>query len=195
MKIHRLNIIHLENSFEFPHREVRERSFLKQIEEQGITDYKVWPGIFEPRDPKKGICMSHKQIIRDAKENNLPCCLIMEDDCIFSAPGAFDYFLSQVPEDYDLFMGLIYHGEIRENRVINGFSGGMTLYLIHERFYDTALNNVADSSHIDRSFGEICFKHEYYVCNPFVVKQLGGYSENLKRSMSYQSYHENMEFF
>ncbi len=191
----RLNIIHLPNdSLNFPHREIREQSFLKQIEEQNITDYKVWDGIYEKHDPKKGICMSHKKIIRDAKENNLPCCLIMEDDCVFSSPGAFDYFLSQVPEDYDLFMGIIYHGEIQENRVVNGFSGGVTFYLVHERFYDTLLD-VADSSHIDRELGNLCFKYKYIVCQPYIVWQRDGYSENMRRQMSYKSYNDNILFY
>lgn len=195
MQTPRLNIIHLPNdSLNFPHREVREQSFLKQIEEQGITDYKVWDGIYEKHDPKKGICMSHKKIIREAKENNLPCCLIMEDDCVFSALGAFDYFLSQVPEDYDLFMGLIYHGEIQGSRVMNGFSGGVTFYLAHERLYDFILE-LPESVHIDRELGNFCFNKKYYVCNPFVCVQAPGYSENLRRCMNYDSYNSQLSFY
>lgn len=195
MKTPRLNIIHLPNdSLNFPHREIRQQSFLKQIEEQNITNYMVWDGIYEKHDPKKGICMSHKRIIRDAKENDLPCCLIMEDDCIFSSIGAFDYFLLKVPEEYDLFMGVIYHGEIKENRVVNGFSGGVTFYLANKRIYDFILD-LPDSVHIDRAMGEQAFKYNYFVCQPAVVFQKGGYSENLRRIQNYDAYHKQILFY
>lgn len=167
---------------------------MRQLEEQKITDYKVWPGIYDKYDPKKGICMSHKRIIADAKERKLPCCAIMEDDAVFSAPGAFDYFLRQVPESYDLFMGMIYVGEIKENRVVNGFSGGVTLYLVHEKFYDTILE-LPDSCHIDRQMGERCYLQEYYVCQPNVCWQLGGMSENLRKIVYYDEYHKSMSFY
>lgn len=195
MKTPRLNIIHLpSDDFNFPHRSIREQSFLKQIEEQNITDYKVWDGIYEKHDPKKGICMSHKRIISDAKANNLPYCLIMEDDCVFSAPGAFDYFLSHVPQEYDLFMGLIYHGEIKESRVMNGFSGGITFYLVNEKFYDIILD-MPDSAHLDREMGEICFKQKYFVCDPFVCFQMASFSENMRKKMDYSNYHSQMSFY
>lgn len=193
--IPRLNIIHLENDQNFPHRELREQSFLRQIQEQGITDYLVWPGIYDKHYPKQGICRSHKAIVRDAMDNNLPCCLIMEDDCVFSAPGAFDYFISQVPEEFDLFMGLIYVGEVVENRVMNGFSGGVTLYIVHNKFYETFLE-LPDNVHVDRELGETCFKHQYYVCIPYVVMQFSeNYSENMKRVMDYSEYHKTMSFY
>ena len=194
-KIPTLNIIHLPNdSLNFPHRELREKSFMQQIEEQGISDWKVWPGLYEKHDPKKGICMAHKQIVRDAKENGLKCCLIMEDDAVFSAPGAFNYFISQIPEDYDVFMGLIYVGEIKELRVVNGLSGGVTLYVVHERFYDFLLS-IPDSCHIDRELGNTAFLHKYFVCNPYVAFQAGGMSENLRRIMNYGTYHAEMKFY
>jgi len=190
----RLNIIHLPNDPKFPHREERETSFIKQIQEQGITDYKVWDGIYEKHDPKKGICMSHKRIIQDAKDNNLPCCLIMEDDAVFSAPGAFDYFISQIPEDYDLFMGLIYVGTVKDYRVMNGFSGGVTLYVVHERFYDFVLD-LPDSCHIDREMGLNCFDKLYLVCNPEVVFQKGGFSDNTRTKQYYDTYLEGKPMF
>ncbi len=108
----------------------------------------------------------------------------MEDDCVFSAPGAFDYFVSQIPDDYDLFLSMVYEGQIDENnRLIKGFSG-MTCYVLNERFYDQFLA-MKEMNNIDRELGNHAWKYKYYVCNPFTSYQLDGWSENKFEERTY----------
>lgn len=148
-------------------------------------------------DTKKMICQGHKKIIQYAKDNKLPFCVIAEDDLIFFAPGAYKYFIDNIPDDYDLWMAVIYSGQLEPEtfRVLNGFSGGMSLYCIHERFYDFVLNEIPDDCHIDREIGNTCFKHKYFQCNPIVGHQSGGMSDNLKSIMFYDVYLEGRDIY
>lgn len=171
----------------------RHTSLIRQSIEQGFAVNFFFGEKSENRvDTKKFICQGHKRIIRYAKKNNLPFICIAEDDLVFPAPGAYKYFIDNIPGDYDLWMAVIYHGEIEPEtyRVLNGFSGGMTLYCVHHRFYDFILNDVPDDCHIDRELGNTCHKHKYFMCNPIAAAQSGGYSDNLKQIMYYDVYLE-----
>ena len=74
-----LNIIHLK--------ERKDRAQLLNIEliKQNITNYKIWEGVFDEENPKRGIAKAHKQIIEWASNQNLPSVLIAEDDIKFTA--------------------------------------------------------------------------------------------------------------
>jgi len=177
-----LNIIHLEP------RHDRLESFKQEMNNQNIM-YAVWEGIIAER-PWIGINKAHKQIVQYAKDENMPFVIIAEDDIKFFAEGAWKYYLSQMPEDFDLYCGVIYDGEFdSNNRIITtkGMSGTNTLYTISRRFYDVFLNT-DNSKHLDRELGTFAMRFKYYVCNPMVCKQSGGYSDNLKRKMYYDEY-------
>jgi len=63
-----LNILHL------PYRKDRLELLLKQFEEQGISEYKLWDGVLgqSMRDRRKKIVSGHKKIVQDAKDKKLP---------------------------------------------------------------------------------------------------------------------------
>lgn len=172
-------------------REDRLLSISKQAKQQGFA-IKFYEGIKEMQ-AFKGISKAHKHIVQDAKEIGLEKVIICEDDCVFSAPNAFDYYLSKMPEDFDLYMGMIYAGEIKEGRIMNGFSG-LTLYTVHNRFYEKFLA-VNPNDHLDRHLGNTAFKNKYYVCEPFVCYQSGGFSDNCRQNMNYKVYHDKMNFY
>lgn len=179
------------NVINLPSREDRKLSALQQSLEQGF-EIKWWPGIIE-YPPAMGISKAHKQIIQHAKDNKLKEVCVMEDDCIFTAPGAFDYFLSNKPSDFDIYFAMIYSGQIEEDRIINGFSG-MTLYIVNERFYDYFLS-APDNDHIDRWLGNSAFEKRYMICNLYTCFQLGGYSDNHRKKVTYDSYYIDKKWF
>ncbi len=145
---------------------------MQQLTAQNITDYKIWPAIMDtPRC--KGISRAHKQIIQSAKENGLPEVLVFEDDIKFEAAGAFDYYMQNKPEDFDIYLGGIYRGEILDKRV-KTFTG-FHCYIVRQRFYDTFLG-VDETRDIDHALSRL---GDYHVCYPFAaIQHTGIYSDN-----------------
>lgn len=159
------------------HNSVRKDRFLtlqKEIKEQGLTVI-YWPAIMDEVMSFRGIARAHKSIVKWAKEQGLKKILIAEDDVKFLSPNAFDYFVGKEPQDYDLFLGNIFEGQINEEKIVGDFCG-LTLYMIHERFYDTFLA-ANEMNNFDRSLARL---GKYVVCNPMVCSQYGGWSDNKK---------------
>lgn len=172
-------------------RQKRILSIVQQSKQHGFA-VRFWEGVVAT-PIYTAINRAHKQIIQYAKDNSLSEVCVMEDDCVLTAPGAWEYFLKNKPDDYDLYLGGIYQAQIEEDRILNGFSG-MTLYFVHNKFYDTFLS-MAEDYHIDRNLGNIAFQQNYKVCHPFICKQIGGYSDNLRKETSYESFYEGRDFF
>ncbi len=172
----KLNIIHLSK------RKDRFSILQKELETQGISDFKIWEGVTD-ENAIKGISLAHKQIVQYAKDLKLPSILIAEDDIKFTDLGAFDFFLKNMPGDFDLYLGGITWGHIRKDNSITDFSGPI-LYLIHERFYDIFLS-IHEDYHIDRALKN---RGRFIVCNPMVAIQHDGFSDNSKRIMHYDIY-------
>lgn len=179
------------NVISLKHRTDRWNHFLQEADTQQMA-YRRWEGIIDNNMPCVGISKSYKRIIQDAKDNGYKACCVAEDDICFSAPGSYDYFLSQVPNDYDLFLGSIYSGHIKEDGTVENFSG-FTLTVFHSRFYDKVLST-SENNHIDRQM----FLHKglYKVCDPFVCYQLDGFSDNVGRKTDYFKKHmKGRKFF
>lgn len=172
-------------------REERVLSICKQSKEQGFA-VRFWEGIIDERGGFAGINLSFKKIVRWAKEQGFVKVIIAEDDCVFSAPGAWQYYLDQMPEVFDIYSGGVYSGQIEGNRIMNGFSGN-TLITVHERFYDFFLF-ITENDHCDRQLGNFCFEKMYIVCQPFVVTQLHGYSDNTRNNTTHKDYKEGKLF-
>ena len=162
----------------------------KEMLDQGIS-WRVWPAIMNPTVSFVGVCQAHKQIVRWANQEGLKEVCIGEDDLHFFAPGAWDFFLQNKPEDFDLYLGGVFYGHLDEENVVKDWCG-MTLYIVNERFYDTFLG-LNEWNNLDR---ELAFKGRYVVCNPFVVTQHGGYSDNKKYAReSYDEYLQGRKLF
>lgn len=187
-----LYILHLFGNTPFEKINVvcRERhsNLLIQLQEQNITEYTIIQGEYDPINTKKSINIGHKKIVKIAKDLGLKSVNIMEDDCVFTSKNSWQYFLSQIPADYNLFTALIYNGEVdNENRIKNGMSGTHTLYNLHNSMFDFVLSQ-PDDVHCDRHAGQFACDFKYYVCNPMCVIQRGGYSFNLAKTMYYDEY-------
>lgn len=150
-----------------------------ELKTQGIEQYHIWD-IVHANSITGSINRSHKQIVQWAKDEGLEKVLIFEDDIKFTDEGAFSYYLSNEPSEYDIYLGGIYLGKI-ENGIAKEFTA-MHCYIVHNRFYDTFLSTDKDK-HIDHSLRGIGI---YKVCNPMVAIQHNGFSDNSKR-------HENFE--
>jgi len=179
-----INVIHL------PHRTDRLELLKREFQQEGITDYKIWNGIVDGSLSQTRISKGHKQIIQYAKSHNLPEVLIAEDDLHFTSKGAFKFFLSIKPNDYDIYLSSIYHGSLNEDNTVNDFTG-LTFYIVNERFYDRFLS-VPEEQHLDRALKN---KGKFVVCNPFTVIQHNGFSNNLNKKCNYDNFLEGRCFF
>jgi hypothetical protein len=107
------------------------------------------------------------------------------------APGAWQYFLDHKPADFDLYLGGVFHGNIKEDGSVDDFVG-LTLYIVNERFYDTFLL-LNEMNNIDR---ELAHKGRYIVCDKMVCSQWGGWSGNkLQFVEDYDHYLEGRTLF
>jgi len=172
-----LNIIHLAE------RADRWQLLQDEFTVQNITNYRVWEGIVDDSLIRRGISRAHKNIIRYALEQGLPSVLIGEDDLHFTSPGAYDFYLANKPPVFDIYLAGIVYGNIDENKFTTDFSG-LTLYLIHERFYNKMLA-LPEEEHIDRALSG-CGK--FVVCDPMAVTPHNGYSDSSKRYIDYAPY-------
>lgn len=171
-----INIIHLRGT---DWSNERYNSFMKELNEQGITDYKIWDGVSH-QNKITAISRAHKQIVEDAKKRKLSEVCIAEDDVIFLAKGAFDYYLQNKPKEYDIWLGGISNRlKIKDDYIID--FRGMTLYTVHERFYETFLS-VPESVNIDAAMKGL---GKYYLCPKVICSQRAGYSYHKKKYKDY----------
>lgn len=174
-------------------------SIAAQSKSQGFS-CRFWEGNTDETVFRSGnISRAFKQIVRDAKKNDLPMCCIGEDDLFFTASGAWRYYLDNMPDDFDLYLGGIYAGQLEGNRIINGYSGH-TLVTVKSQFYDFFLSANEDPKglghgHLDRVLGNFCFEKKYFVTIPFVVRQTANYSDNHRRIPNYAAYEESWEYY
>jgi len=179
-----INVIHLPNRID------RLALLKKEFQQESITDFKIWDGIIDGSLSKNRISKAHKQIVQYAKSKNLPEILIAEDDLHFTSKGAFKFFLSKKPLDYDIYLGSIYHGSLNCESIVNDFTG-LTFYIINKRFYDRFLS-VSEEQHLDRALKK---KGKYVVCNPFTVIQHNGFSDNLEINCNYDNFMKGRCFY
>jgi hypothetical protein len=152
-----------------------------ELERQGVVNYMFWDGIYLP-SVKQSINAAHKQIVEYAKLAEFSEVLIAEDDFIGTHKNSFKYFLSKKPRTYDMYLSQVYLGDIDENNRVKSFTG-MTMYFVHEKFYDTFLAT-DPHDHIDRSLDGL---GDYHVCNPFAFIQRNGWSSNTGKSENYDT--------
>lgn len=154
----------------------KKQLLLNEFAEQGITDYKFWECIVLP-NVVESINASHKMIVRDAKERGLKEVCIGEDDLSFTCKGAWDYFLNNKPEQFDLYLWGSYLLPLSNNMVC-----GFQLYIINESLYDRFLGTPNDV-HIDTEMDKL--NADIKFCFPFPALQRSGYSANNKAVVNY----------
>ena len=152
---------------------------LKEFQEQGIEEYTFWNAIILNHSVVASINASHKRIVKWAKLVGLKEVVVAEQDLQFTDKGAWEFFLSNKPENYKLYLWGSYVTPISNNKVC-----GFQLYIIHESFYDKFLS-VPDDSHIDTAMDSLNDTYDY--CYPFPALQRPGFSANNKDQVNYNS--------
>lgn len=177
------NVIHK------PDRKDRYDLITKEAQKQGF-EIRWWDAIVE-FPPKTGICKAHKQIIRWAKEQNLPYVLVLEDDCAFTDKGAMDRFVSTIPEDYDIYLGgVCIKEDIPADRVLHRFCC-MHCYIVHNKFYDTFLG-IRENTDIETALIGI---GKYIVHYPFLAVQHSTFSDNTHKNWVFDRYMINKKLW
>ena len=92
--------------------------------------------------------------------------------------------------DYDIYLGGIIWGKIKEDSSIDDFSGN-TLYMVNERFYDTLLS-VPEEKDFDRV---VAYRGKFFVCNPMIVMQHNGFSDNKKKYIDFGPYTKRIKLY
>lgn len=173
-------------------RQERINAIVRQSKAERIP-IQFWEGVIQNKKPCKNISQAFKKVVSWAKEKKLLRVIIGEDDLLFTAPGAWQYYLDNMPKEFDLYLGGIYAGQIEENRIMNGYSGH-TLLTVHERFYDFFLS-ANEEDHLDRWLGNFAFQKLYIVTDPFVVLQSGGFSDNKRSIQFYEEYQKSWKYY
>lgn len=127
----------------------------------------------------QAISLSHKKVIRWAKENKLPEIFVGEDDILFTSLNSYRYFVENKPEDYDVYFGGIYGGVQMPDGNWFGIAG-MTIYSVASRFYDKFLS-APDKRNIDKALAGM---GKFVVSYPLVAKQRNGYSFHRKKEVN-----------
>lgn len=179
-----------------PNRAVPNTTLQGELTTQNIVP-EYWEAIPDANNVVRSINLSHKQIVKFAKEYYLPKICIMEEDVMFTHHDAFAHFLLHIPDYFDLYLGGAYGlNQMALNRLkkeqdtatpeIHNFRG-LHCYIIHENFYDRFLDTPEDR-HIDDQPGRGVFKVLY----PFVALQHPGWSSNARKEQNYNEYlHKN----
>lgn len=138
---------------------------------------------------KASINAAHKNIVRFAQFAGWKEVCIAEDDLEFTSPCSWQHFMKNKPKEYDLYLSMVYLGQPDENNIVKDFTG-MTMYVVHSRFYDIFLSADPDE-HIDRALAGL---GKFVVCNPFVAKQSNGFSSNTGKMENYDELLKNRTF-
>lgn len=183
-------MIEIVNTINLYKRTDRLLSIAQQAREQNFA-LRIWPGV-EGDTSMKNINAAYRKIIKEASTNGDAYAIIMEDDCLFSSPNSFRYYMDNRPENFDIWLGMVYAAEVKNGRIMNGYSGN-TLITITRDFYYYWLS-MPDDVHPDRWVGQFAYERKYYVCEPYVCRQLNGYSDNKRQDMNYNVYTDTMTF-
>jgi len=171
-----VNIIHDDRNFD------RLPFVIEEFEKYGI-EYKIWAACIDKKTVLESITESFRRIIQDAKDRGLKETFLAEDDLMFTCDGAWEYFLKNKPEKFDVYIGgsyLIDNQWKYEPPVVKVKSWvGNHLIVVHERYYDTWLSSKPDG-HIDT---EQDGKGEFYVCFPYAALQRPAKSANCNFQM------------
>jgi len=158
---------------------------LRELDSQNLQPAKIW----EPVPAKtvvESINLSFKQIIRYAKESNLPYVCICEDDLMFTCSSSWHYFIDSMPESFDIFVGGNYLINDPDKTLkaphykVNEYVGNQ-LIIVANRYYDTFLS-VPDAAHVDTAQKGL---GEFYACFPMVALQRPGFSSNSMQVVNY----------
>jgi hypothetical protein len=175
-----------------PNRLDRRKLFVPEMESQGIETWEIVPAVKDMDSPVKNIAEAHKSCIRRAQTRSLERVVIMEDDVMFVAPGAYNRFLElsdTLPDKWDVFISGSYEASkkgIPKDGVVRVYPfSGLHCYIVHNRFYEKFLGMANDKKNIDKSL-----KGNIYMALPMLALQHDTFSDNVRRITTYNRNYE-----
>ena len=98
---------------------------------------------------------------------------------MFTADGAWDYYLRNMPMDFDLYLACTYVKPFDPIKIT-----GFHLYTVAAKFYDKFLI-APDTAHIDVAMDDL--GGDYRLCYPFPALQRAGFSSNCSGYANYNT--------
>lgn len=192
-------------------RQDRRAQATQEFEKWGIADQVEWYSAVDGQQltelPKGllisngalGLIMTLVQIVKYAKENNLPNVLVLEDDVYFRETiTKLDAYMAEVPDNW----GLLYlggHHIQRPLKLTNKIARGVQIFTTHSfainaSIYDIILTDLSNfenvSIQLDLYFAELQNRVPTYCFIPSMTGQTASYSDIESR---YTDYTDNMD--
>jgi len=184
----------------------RKRQMIQQFNRLGITNYEFYEAIDgkkeklskgEIKSTQIACLLSHLNIIKKSKEDNLEYVVIIEDDADFCSQ--FNLMLSnvskQIPKDWDM----LYFGahNFRKLRMVSSNIGrcvtslSTICYAVNNTAYDTIINTLEKAENILDLYyvNEIHPNINAYCFYPNLVTQQRGFSDIEEMNVDYHKYY------
>lgn len=165
---------------------------VSQVEAKGLGNVEYYNAIHH-HVGWKGATISHLNVIAQAKKDNLPYVIIIEDDCVLSPEfmKVVDTIDSQFPANWDM----IYYGanhiegapiQMRMNIYRCTYATSAMCYVVRNTMYDKLLNKVNIDKPHDVYYAEMHKSINAYCVLPNLAWQLDSYSDILERNVQYK---------
>lgn len=155
------------------------------------------------KKPSAGVAATFKKIIKRAKKKRLPYVLIIEDDLFVIDPRKVVDALNNVPEDWDILLGGVYHyvPDSKYNEHWTKVQDFCSLHfiIVCDRIYDKVLALNTNTQHLDRVLGADKSLNVYLI-HPMPCQQRSGYSnirkkqvnDNRRRTLPWVDHHDTL---
>ncbi|HEV3223888.1 MAG TPA: hypothetical protein VGZ90_13460 [Puia sp.] len=150
------------------------------LNERGVP-FTVHTGIIDRKTVEESINASHKMLVKWAKEEQMDEICIGEDDLFFPAKDGWNWYLSNKPQEFDIYLGGCYGVPMPIINPLKEFVA-LHLYTIRSSWYDSFLS-AADNTHIDTAQTG----GRFFCCYPMAAVQRAGYSANNHRECDYNT--------
>jgi GR25 family glycosyltransferase involved in LPS biosynthesis len=186
-------------------RQDRYQSFLNEMNRLSIDGVKRFSAIdgsvIQP--PNKsilpgelGILLTHLEIIKECKKDNLNNVLIMEDDVYFTDEiYDIDNYMLKLPEDWDLlyFGGNHHYGNnplnVNDKILKLNFTVALQCIGIKNTMFDQIILKLSESlKPVDVYYAEFQKENNSYCFKPNIAKQKPGYSNIQNRIVDYSNF-------
>lgn len=141
-----------------------------------------------------GCLLSHLEIIKSARKQNLRSVLIFEDDIIFHSNfnALFFMFIRMVPADWDMLYFCGNYEEEKPLKMVNRFIGRLNTtlitnaYCVRKSIYDLIIGTLTEKSKpIDRHYCDIQKVAKCYGFVPHLISPRKSYSDIQQRVVDY----------
>jgi len=154
-----------------------------------------------------GCTLSHLELLKYAKQQNMDHILIMEDDIMFLRPKLFVFYLNDCLKNHKDFDVLLIAGNNMDNYTrLDNYCVKIkkcqttTGYLVKSHYYDKLINNfeagvnklkqnvtLSNDYALDQYWTSLQLQDKWYLLTPLTVTQKPDYSDIEKRQINYDN--------